>query len=179
MLKPLLNGNTARLALLLLAGGLGLLGCGDPNVPLTQPPPNAFRVSTPRPPRLDLYPTPPPMPTPTPTPLPSLSEITARWLGLLVAAATARDQPGAVKRAFPGYLVAAQASPLTPTLPYPHRGRGEAAKPQDLGSALRLGDLRNHCHRLRFSYAQLFAGDGIRQDGAGHHARVDLQLGSW
>jgi hypothetical protein len=83
MLKPLLNGNTAQLALLLLAGGLGLLGCGDPNVPLTQPPPNAFRVSTPRPPRLDLYPTPPPMPTPTPTPLPSLSEITARWLGLL------------------------------------------------------------------------------------------------
>jgi hypothetical protein len=83
MLKPLLNGNTARLALLLLAGGLGLLGCGDPNVPLTQPPPNAFRVSTPRPPRLDLYPTPPPMPTPTSTPLPSLSEITARWLGLL------------------------------------------------------------------------------------------------
>jgi len=83
MLKPLLNGNTARLALLLLAGGLGLLGCGDPNVPLTQPPPNAFRVSTPRPPRLDLYPTPPPMPTPTPTPLPGLLEITARWLGLL------------------------------------------------------------------------------------------------
>jgi hypothetical protein len=83
MLKPLLNGNTARLAFLLLAGGLGLLGCGDPNVPLTQPPPNAFRVSTPRPPRLDLYSTPPPMPTPTSTPLPGLLEITARRLGLL------------------------------------------------------------------------------------------------
>jgi len=45
---------TATLYILL---GLGLLGCGDPNVPLTQPPPDAFRVSTPRPPRLDLYPT--------------------------------------------------------------------------------------------------------------------------
>jgi hypothetical protein len=70
---------TATLYILL---GLGLLGCGDPNVPLTQPPPDAFRVSTPRPPRLDLYPTPPPMPTPTSTPLPGLLEITARWLGL-------------------------------------------------------------------------------------------------
>lgn len=71
---------TATLYILL---GLGLLGgCGDPNVPLTQPPPDAFRVSTPRPPRLDLYPTPPPTPTPTPTPPPSLLELTARWLGL-------------------------------------------------------------------------------------------------
>jgi len=70
---------TATLYILL---GLGLLGCGDPNVPLTQPPPDAFRVSTPRPPRLDLYPTPPPTPTPTPTPPPSLLELTARWLGI-------------------------------------------------------------------------------------------------
>ncbi|MGY2752938.1 hypothetical protein ACVW0Q_001232 [Thermostichus sp. MS-CIW-21] len=70
---------TATLYILL---GLGLLGCRDPNVPLTQPPPDAFRVSTPRPPRLDLYPTPPPTPTPTPTPPPSLLELTARWLGI-------------------------------------------------------------------------------------------------
>lgn len=69
---------TRKLYGLLLAGGLGLLGCGDPNVPLTQPPPDAFRVSTPRPPRLDLYPTPSPTPTPTPTPPPSLLELTAR-----------------------------------------------------------------------------------------------------
>ncbi|MFS8819649.1 hypothetical protein NW805_04150 [Synechococcus sp. W60.1] len=73
---------TRKLYGLLLAGGLGLLGCGDPNVPLTQPPPDAFRVSTPRPPRLDLYPTPSPTPTPTPTPPPSLLELTARWLGI-------------------------------------------------------------------------------------------------
>lgn len=70
---------TAALYILL---GLGLLGCGDPNVPLTQPPPDAFRVSTPRPPRLDLYPTPPPTPTPTPTLPPGLLELTARWLGI-------------------------------------------------------------------------------------------------
>lgn len=73
---------TRKLYGLLLAGGLGLLGCGDPNVPLTQPPSDAFRVSTPRPPRLDLYPTPPPTPTPTPTPPLSLLELTARWLGI-------------------------------------------------------------------------------------------------
>jgi hypothetical protein len=76
------NRGTKRLCSLLIAGGLGLLGCGDPNVPLTQPPHDAFRVSTPRPPRTDLYPTPTPLPTPTPTPPPSLLEITARWLQL-------------------------------------------------------------------------------------------------
>ncbi|MEN9225218.1 MAG: hypothetical protein Q6M54_07095 [Thermostichus sp. DRC_bins_24] len=74
------SGGAKKLWSLLLAGGLGLLGCGDPNVPLTQPPPDAFRVSTPRPPRTDLYPTPTPLPTPTPTPPPSLLEVTARWL---------------------------------------------------------------------------------------------------
>ncbi|MFS8868183.1 hypothetical protein [Synechococcus sp. H65.1] len=78
MLKPLVK----RTLIVLLASGLGLLGCGDPNVPLTQPPPDAFRVSTPRPPRLDLYPTPPPPPPSTPAPPPSLLELTARWLGI-------------------------------------------------------------------------------------------------
>ncbi|MFQ3613388.1 MAG: hypothetical protein SNJ68_06710 [Cyanobacteriota bacterium] len=49
-------------------------------MPLTQPPRDAFRVSTPRPPRTDLYPTPTPPPTPTPTPAPTLLEVSARWL---------------------------------------------------------------------------------------------------
>ncbi|MEN9229807.1 MAG: hypothetical protein Q6L68_02780 [Thermostichus sp. DG02_5_bins_236] len=49
-------------------------------MPLTQPPRDAFRVSTPRPPRTDLYPTPTPLPSPTPTPAPTLLELSARWL---------------------------------------------------------------------------------------------------
>lgn len=60
-----------------------LAGCGDPNVPLTRPPDSEFRVSTPRPPRVDRTPTPLPTPTPTPTPdpnQPSLATITARFL---------------------------------------------------------------------------------------------------
>ncbi len=62
-----------------------LVGCGDPNVPLTRPPDSEFRVSTPRPPRIDRTPTPSPPPTPTPTPdpnRPSLATITARFLGI-------------------------------------------------------------------------------------------------
>jgi hypothetical protein len=62
-----------------------LAGCGDPNVPLTRPPDSEFRVSTPRPPRIDSTPTPQPTPTPTPTPdpnQPSLATLTARFLGI-------------------------------------------------------------------------------------------------
>ncbi|MEN9204030.1 MAG: hypothetical protein Q6K80_10380 [Thermostichus sp. DG_1_6_bins_120] len=59
-------------------------------MPLTEPPPDAFRVSTPRPPWTDLYPTPMPLLTPTPTPLPTSTptpaptvlELSARWLGI-------------------------------------------------------------------------------------------------
>lgn len=59
-----------------------LVGCGDPNVPLTRPPDSEFRVSTPRPPRIDRTPT-PPTPSPTPEPnQPPLATITARFLGI-------------------------------------------------------------------------------------------------
>ncbi|MEN9251310.1 MAG: hypothetical protein Q6L58_02590 [Thermostichales cyanobacterium BF3_bins_165] len=54
------------LVLVILCLVLG--GCGNPNVPLTQPPADAFRVATPR-------------PTPTPVPL-RLGSVTARFFNL-------------------------------------------------------------------------------------------------
>jgi hypothetical protein len=50
---------------------LFLWGCGNPNVPLTQPPADAFRVATPR----------PPSPTATPMRL-GLGSLTARFFNL-------------------------------------------------------------------------------------------------
>ncbi len=64
-----------------LLTGLGLVlgSCGDPNVPLTRPPNDEFRVSSPRPPRQDRTPTPRPSPTPRSTQA-SLGFITAQFL---------------------------------------------------------------------------------------------------
>lgn len=65
------------LSALILLGLLGLGSCGNPNVPLTRPPINEFRVSSPRPPRVDR--TKPPKPTPTPFLGPSLGALTATF----------------------------------------------------------------------------------------------------
>lgn len=60
--------------------GIGILtfGCGDPNVPLTQPPREAFRVSSPRPRRTLQDRT----PKPSPTPRLSLGQVTAQFFGI-------------------------------------------------------------------------------------------------
>ncbi len=70
-----------KMIYILLSALLVLLSCGDPNVPLTQPPRDAFRVSSPRPPR-NLNPRPSPSPPPTPQSGPSLGAITARFFDL-------------------------------------------------------------------------------------------------
>ncbi len=65
--------------------GLGCLmvvwGCGDPNVPLTRPPENAFRVSSPRPRRID-RPNTRSRPSPQPRSGPAIAQITAEFLGI-------------------------------------------------------------------------------------------------
>lgn len=57
-----------------------LAGCGDPNVPLTRPPEDAFRVSSPRPRRID-RPASRPRPTPSRPGL-SIARVTADFLGI-------------------------------------------------------------------------------------------------
>lgn len=78
---------------LFLVAMLTLVSCGDPNVPLTQPPRDAFRVSSPRPPR-NLNARPSPSPPPTPQRGPSLGAITARFFDLPWPVATPAPPPG-------------------------------------------------------------------------------------
>lgn len=60
----------------------GLSGCGDPNVPLTRPPDNAFRVSSPRPRRIDRPAVSRSSPTPVSRSGPELAQVTAAFLDI-------------------------------------------------------------------------------------------------
>lgn len=121
------NDRALRRGWLGLSLGLlvGIYSCGDPNVPLTRPPENAFRVSSPRPRRVDRPRDARSRSTPASRSGVSIAQITAEFLDIPWST---QAQPPSLLRVTAEFLQI----PLPPPLPTPSPTAPQGTAPLNL-----------------------------------------------